>query len=748
MVSVYEQSAASSLDTRAPVLRNLLLNLLLYLPLYLPLGSQKRLSLSTIESSVTKLLVSTKHLLESLTQWSRCQVNEKFVSDAYVKLGNDFRSATKVFTAAGVETADIGDVPQALRVILESALSEPPSQENLDRFLPNIRNIIVTLLLNLKSKQAEAKASAQRRIPKPYILSPVAASPSRENMSVPVQRTSMNSENSLALPKEAIAQLQQGDLPRSASKRYSAYQISKLTQGTHANQNTASQHPSHEPEPLPVPKLGRLSIDIQQGDVNVSVPASRPHRLSRSLATLATIGASLIAPEKPVTSQAQSRQTAQTPPRNMSQAPGTVALFLQLHGKTRRVVVLLPVTLTALRLLFVEKFAYSPGTESFPEIYLRDKDTDISYELEEAHLENVQDGSLLLLNEPHDDVVALKSLESKISELTLKFNTITKDITETITSSIKAIEPATNLPPVSVPPSKPTEFNKGILSRDVAALQNEIRGLQLQQKLNNKAYKALIEEIMLQVKSFQEDAIQISPDTNRRYIETCHATLSGNSDLLLTSVDELQDIMESLSLDVAVRGVRVGDKQLKATLQNISKAKSSLADIMDYIVREKPMWKKIWENELDKVCEEQQFFNLQEDLTRDLEDDLVKITERFELLKQCSQEQAKHSAHKRNKIVARLPIPAPGESLHNLKDAVLNEVIALKPDHEGRVEAIAKAELARQRQRELDMISEFQEELGEFVGVGKLKSFGGIDEVERNRQIQDAENLKASLGMV
>lgn len=113
--------------------------------------SSKRQSLSTIESSVTRLLVSTKHLLESLTQWARQEADDKFVSDAYVKLGNDFRAASRAFTTAGVDITDIGDVPQALRIILEAALSEAPSQANLDRFLPNIRNIIVTLLQTTQS---------------------------------------------------------------------------------------------------------------------------------------------------------------------------------------------------------------------------------------------------------------------------------------------------------------------------------------------------------------------------------------------------------------------------------------------------------------------------------------------------------------------------------------------------------------------------------------------------------------------
>ena len=125
--------------------------------------SGKRRSLNTIESSVTRLLVSTKHLLESLTQWARKEADDKFVSDAYVKLGNDFRAAIRAFSNNGIDISDIGNVPQALRIILEAALSEAPSQENLDRFLPSIRNIIVTLLQTLKTKQAKAKAISQEK---------------------------------------------------------------------------------------------------------------------------------------------------------------------------------------------------------------------------------------------------------------------------------------------------------------------------------------------------------------------------------------------------------------------------------------------------------------------------------------------------------------------------------------------------------------------------------------------------------
>ena len=196
---------------------------------------------------------------------------------------------------------------------------------------------------------------------------------------------------------------------------------------------------------------------------------------------------------------------------------------------------------------------------------------------------------------------------------------------------------------------------------------------------------------------------------------------------------------------MAQRGVRVSDKQLKHILKDINLAKKSLHDMTLYISKERPVWKKIWEAELDKVCEEQQFLNLQDDLIQDLQDDIKKIEETYNLIEQCSIEQIKGASSKRNKIVANLYIPEPGESLHDLKDAVLNDIVGLTPNHESRLEAIERAEKLREKERDMMKLTKFQEELGDFEDK-KLKKSGGIEEIEKQRQLRDIENLKSSFG--
>ncbi|GAA93972.1 hypothetical protein E5Q_00619 [Mixia osmundae IAM 14324] len=118
-------------------------------------SSSTRASSSThIDSSVTKLLVATKQLLESLTRWSRGEVDEGRVSDIYVQLGNDFNAACAAFSRQGINMTDLLSVPDDLRVCLETALSEDASPATLEVYLPKIREIIIGLLQGLKGKQS------------------------------------------------------------------------------------------------------------------------------------------------------------------------------------------------------------------------------------------------------------------------------------------------------------------------------------------------------------------------------------------------------------------------------------------------------------------------------------------------------------------------------------------------------------------------------------------------------------------
>jgi hypothetical protein len=161
--------------------------------------------------------------------------------------------------------------------------------------------------------------------------------------------------------------------------------------------------------------------------------------------------------------------------------------------------------------------------------------------------------------------------------------------------------------------------------------------------------------------------------------------------------------------------------------------------MQDFLGREKPIWTKIWEKELQLVCEERDQLTMQEDLAADLQDDLEKATQTFALVEQATKEQVMSngtgsgSARAPSRTLGIDPTVDPMKA----KDGVLGEVRALQPNHESRLEAIERAEKARAKELETRRIGLFQKELGAFVEEGKLKKSGGFEETERLRTAKD-----------
>lgn len=756
--------------------------------------------MNTIESSVTRLLVSTKHLLESLTQWARQEADDKFVSDAYVKLGNDFRAATRAFTAAGVDISDLGDVPRALRIVLESALSEAPTQENLDRFLPNIRNIIVSLLSSLKQKQSKAVALAsemqahhseinsshhgevdeklnlqQRTAFRMELYSrPSSGLPSRSD-----ERHAMEG-NEKRIVNEMANRSNEGtydDLSQSTNE--AAYQ------GSNDGSSKALSNNLNDAESKNYSQMAQSTLDAEFSDPsadralaqlqkeNVILRRASKRFSAYQFAKLTNFSGNLLpkisaesnlARESMIVEQKNNgRFDNVEEDKKIPHSAGNVGdaeyIFLRIKESTKKCLVLLPISMTSLRLLFVEKFAYSPGVSSFPEIYIVDPKTGVSYELEDSVIQaDLKSGSLVELKEHNANGATLTTLESKLVNLETQMQTFSANIISEVSHQISLIElkPSAIPPPVATPaPLSPmgseetaTKVTDAEHVRMVTELQQELKALKQMHRTKSEAMKEIFTDLNDQISLLKLSCLEGgSQNTHRAFMQHSYSKLSDESDSLLTKVDDLQDMMEALRKDVAQRGVRLGPKQLKATAKEILDAEDLLKALVEYIQKGKPSWKKIWESELDKVCEEQQFFNLQDDLTRDLDEDIKKIKETFELIEKCSSEQSKQPL-KRNMFAAKLPMLEPGGSIHGVKDAILSEVSLLVPDHASRLDAIERAERLRVKEREIENLNPFQEELGDFVADHKLKKSGGIEEIERMRQERDLENFKSTFGIV
>jgi Actin interacting protein 3 len=79
-------------------------------------------------------------------------------------------------------------------------------------------------------------------------------------------------------------------------------------------------------------------------------------------------------------------------------SPEKIPVFLQMGSSVRKTLVSLnDFTLQSLRLLFVEKFQFNPGAETFPDILVTDKETGVQFILEEG-LQDITEGTVLTLN--------------------------------------------------------------------------------------------------------------------------------------------------------------------------------------------------------------------------------------------------------------------------------------------------------------------------------------------------------------
>ncbi|KAL4781533.1 actin interacting protein 3-domain-containing protein [Aspergillus varians] len=889
--------------------------------------------ISQIEKSVTHLLVATKQLLETLTQWSRRQVSENEVSDVYVRLGYEFNLACRAFSAIGVDTSDLGPVPDLLRTILEDTLSQDASPQSLDLFLPRIRDIIINLLHGLKRKQARLRSRQQkedgRPLPgrqasagsvvsdalPPYGESPptASASPKRPGrtrygssgsledkphtasrsspdiikpgsfsdreasrreaqnaLTQPAQQDNeMSSKGSMLPPNlagyrpapppppkqdDAIGALQRsGELERRASRRFSAYQIQKhlgapsngvpviptqnsplpnrgrdvreslnavRLRGSHTHGRQRSTNRSHtnidtkatqsqlppaghtldedpvkprveaRTEPLidAVPSTEnetRPEKDGLNGTVErppVLPPIPQEPTLADAFDPVKDASPrSTQGPETPKSSHRQPTTTTSTPPKSTPFSPQStqfspeqpspgkeLTLFLQYRSKIKKYV--LPegstgLTIGRLQLAFIEKFAWNTHNNGadLPEIYIQDPISGIRHELEE--LGDVKDRSVLVLNvdaldevKKHfdDEFGGVRRLLEGVKGVLDGQGNMMQRVSD---RQLEAVKEITRLAaaPSNPAPSAPTagEARRGPISGSASQMA-ELASLRRDLAVMRQTYTDFSADIASSMGAIRSKADSVKSsavdasvpsfegDAGRARVNSGKKELAEESERLVARVDDLQDLIEDLRKDVVARGVRPLPRQLETVGKDVSAVTKEIKKMQDFLRREKPIWTKIWEKELQLVCEERDQLTMQEDLAADLQDDLEKAAQTFALVEQATKQQAMQNTNGGPTLrnTSRNVIIEPAADPMKAKDGVLGEVRALQPNHESRLEAIERAEKARRKELETRRVDLFQKELGNFVQDGKLKKSGGVEETERLRRAKDERNRK------
>ncbi|SPO03498.1 related to actin-interacting protein AIP3 [Cephalotrichum gorgonifer] len=889
--------------------------------------------LSQIEKSVTHLLVATKQLLETLTQWSRGQATDGQVSDVYVRLGYEFNMACRAFSAINVDTSDLGNVPEMLRHILESTLSQEASQESLEKYLPRIRDIIISLLHGLKRKQQRLrqKQSKEREnggssgsggsgggsggsggggsgggsgpIPIPERASSTATTASgasglttmldagikdqyddqqpssqRKNrfphrddsrasansgmssissntmQNIPVLPPYPENGNGIEPPappapefnidafpppppppkesssQRALAALQKGgDLERRASRRYSQFQLAR-----HLGTPSVPLLPTQN---LPIPNRERGEIKESLRAVQVretplrhrrelssqskisladSSPMRLPSRLSEEPSELPAAGsppkqpaaddfaapsATLFGPhggpvpeevemvtpseEKPPATQGAEKAgeppKTRTPPQLKPETEGSyfqespppspkeLTLFLQYKSKVKKFV--LPqgaseLSIGRLQLAFIEKFSWNTQQNGvdLPEIYIQDPVSGVRHELED--LSDIQDRTVLVLNiEPLDEVKkhiddglgAIRQLVQEVKQNVSDQNTALLRVSERQEETAKEVALIASAPVAASPPadgSRPSAPSGGrklggghllevqSIRRDLAVVRQTFSSFQadIQGAMSTIRAKAG----SLKVAATNAAVPSMEGAEGYSYVIQGRKELNADSDRIVAKVDDLQDLVEDLRKDVVIRGVRPLPRQLETVNKDIVMLSKELKKMEDYMTREKPIWTKIWEKELEDVCQGRDELRLMEDLVVDLRDDLEKATETFSLVEQATKEQMRDNGTGASAGTARnfsraLGGGELGGNPQEAKEGVLGEVRALRPNHEDRLEAIERAEKLRQKELQTRGGTEMQRELEKFVGEGRLKKSGGFEEVERARRAKDEQ---------
>ncbi|CAM1509325.1 Fc.00g030640.m01.CDS01 [Cosmosporella sp. VM-42] len=865
--------------------------------------------LSQIEKSVTHLLVATKQLLETLTQWSRGQATDAQVSDVYVRLGYEFNMACRAFTAINVDTSDLGNVPDSLRHILEATLSQEASSESLEKYLPRIRDIIINLLHGLKRKQQKLRqkqgrdhngnapperatsvstvASGQSGLtnmleeglengfqpqggqqrgdslpPQNPSQSPTRrfnAQRDQSRGSVASEQSSLSSntmqnipvlppypENESTIPtgpagdlnidsfppppppppdtkSSALAALQKGgDLERRASRRYSQYQISKHLGGPNGvpmlpsqngplpnrgrkeareslraiqtresvrhNRNASNQSPKNgtvEASPVRIPSL--VSEETPTAELSAVTESPSVQSPEDKYAPTASLSGPLADPifdekspieerKKPAVEPETEKGSTPAPqqttePSYFQESPPPtptkdLTLFLQYKSKVKKIV--LPegrdeLSIGRLQLAFIEKFSWNTQQNGadLPEIYIQDPVSGVRHELED--LSDIKDRTVLVLNiEALDEVKrhiddGLASLTKMVREVKQNVDDQGAALQRVSERQQEAASEMTRMTMATPTPAPPSDGSKPLASpgrKLNAGHIGELQNLRRDLAVMRQTYSRFQEDIQSSMSTIRTKAANVKTatvkattpdldgDAGYSYVTSGRKQLNTDSDRLVGKVDDLQDLIEDLRKDVVHRGVRPRPRQLETVAKDMATLTKEVTKMEEYLGQEKPIWTKIWEKELEDVCQGRDELRLMEDLLVDLRDDLEKASETFALVEQATKEQMKDngtgvSAGSARQFSRGLSSLGMGADPNTAKEGVLGEVRALQPNHEDRLEAIERAEKLRQKDLESRRGNALQLEIENFVEEGRLKKSGGFEEVERARKAKD-----------
>ncbi|KAK4686108.1 hypothetical protein P7C73_g4029, partial [Tremellales sp. Uapishka_1] len=574
--------------------------------------------------------------------------------------------------------------------------------------------------------------------------------------------------------RATLVALQRSDaLERRASKRFSSYTFQKMLPGTETKTGSSPQRPQRRSDrapPLPsLPEnLSKSLLALSNETQDVSVLLGPSEITLNGTSTSLTTGisspsdSSTLAPRSvtPDNESASQHPTPRPGDPQPSVNPTRLPVFLQIGKQVKKTVLELPVELSSLRLLFMEKFEYDPGMEDFPEVYIRDHKTGVQFELED--MEELKEGCVLSLNiEPLDQVkqhfdLTFASLAQEIKEmktsLTQSRRLSTIMSAPAASSSLLSISPSAHmarqelLRPSSPSPviaqlagSPPSTNHKVDLSAQHLEVQNLRRDLGIMRQLHVDFLtetKESFNNLRSQNTSMRE-IVKTKMGGSRGLLDNSKLKLEAQCQDTIQSVEEISDIIDAAREDAYRRFVSPSKSQMAKIKLDLKKATDMADQFTRDVLLADPTWRATWAFELSRVMEEQRLLAYQNKLSTDLKNDLKDADE---MLTNVEAFVVQRQASGPSRTNFRPPSPE-ANSVPNL----LMEIRTKEADPHQRLRAIELQQKAREKELASRQGDEFTNELSGFVSGRKLKKTGGTEEAERIRMRRQDQTLKKML---
>ena len=616
-------------------------------------------------------------------------------------------------------------------------------------------------------------------------------------------------ETVLEVPPEArasLALIQRSDgFGRRASKRFSSYAFNRTLPGSPTHQKASSagspQRPTRRgerpppmpafPESMAMDNLGIAFEDDQRDRSSVSLhsaylqangngssrssplrstspPSTRSGGSSGSVRILKT-------PEPEDITQQSTPRPGDTTAASISPSPasGSFSVGLRIGRKKKKAILDHPVTLSSLRLLFMERFDYDPGMEDFPAVYIRDDRIGEDFELED--MDDVRESCVLSLNIDREsattcpggwlstpaldqvkqyNAVPLATIMQEIKEMKTSFERSKRASMPAGQSLLNVSYPSHLRPALSTTEAVPRSPSPSPVSGlvDIAAREAEVKAL-FQEVQNVRRDLAIARQIHVDFLAETKESFAKLREQNTTMREVVNTKLGGSRALLdnskgkleaqctdaIQAVEEMSDTIDAARADASRRFVTPSKSQMAIIQADLKKA----SDMVDVFTRQvaavEPTFRATWHLELSRIMEEQKLVPYQKKLCADLKNDIEEVTDVFQKVEDFfSQRQAGIGTAGSKGF--RPPSPDANGGIPNL----LMEIRTKDGDPNQRLRAIEAQRKAREREK-ANHSDEFSSELSGFVQGKKLKKTGGTDEVDRTRQRKQEQTLKKML---